>query len=93
MIYHGYQMITILNVDTKILILQSCILSHFMYCCIIWHFSREKRNRPMLLTERQRAMLLEVYKCIHELGSRYRQFDMVCSLKKLGLLIIETPQY
>ena len=28
----------VLNVDTKILILQSYILSHFMYCCIIWHF-------------------------------------------------------
>ena len=29
---------------------------------------REKCNRPMLLIKRQRAMLLEVYKCIHELG-------------------------
>ena len=28
----------------------------------------EKCNRPMLLIERQNAMLLEVYKCIHELG-------------------------
>ena len=92
----------VLNVDTKILILQSFILSHFMYCCIIWHFCsindtkkiekmqlkalrhiykdytssyemlREKCNRPMLLIERQRAMLSEVYKCIHELGPRYR---------------------
>ena len=100
----------VLNVDTKILILQSFILSHFMYCCIIWHFCsisdtkkiekmqlkalrhiyiyiyiyiykyytssyemlREKCNRPMLLIERQKAMLLEVYKCIHELGPRYR---------------------
>ena len=94
----------VLNVDTKILILQSFILSHFMYCCIIWHFSsisdtkkieemqlkalrhiyiykdytssyempREKCNRPLLLIERQRAMLLEVYKCIHKLGPRYR---------------------
>ena len=33
---------------------------------------REKCNRPMLLIERQRAMLLEVYKYIHELGPRYR---------------------
>ena len=33
---------------------------------------REKCNRPMLLIERQRAILLEVYKCIHELGPRYR---------------------
>ena len=33
---------------------------------------REKCNRPMLLIERRKAMLLEVYKCIHELGPRYR---------------------
>ena len=92
----------VLNVDTKLLILQSYILSHFMYCCIIWHFCsisdtkkikkmqlkalrdrykdytssyemlREKCNRPMLLIERQKVKLLEVYKCIHELGPRNR---------------------
>ena len=33
---------------------------------------RDNCNRPMLLIERQRAMLLEGYKCIHELGPRYR---------------------
>ena len=33
---------------------------------------REKCNRPMLLIERQRDMFLEVYKCIHKLGPRYR---------------------
>ena len=27
---------------------------------------REKCNRPVLLIERQRAMLLEVYKCLHD---------------------------
>ena len=100
----------VLNVDTKILIVQSFILSHFMYCCIIWHFCsisdtkkiekmqlkalrhlykdytssyemlREKCNRPMLLIERQKAMLLEVYKCIHELGPRYRH-DMFSQKK------------
>ena len=32
----------------------------------------EKSNRPMLLIERQRAMLLKIYKCIYVLGSRYR---------------------
>ena len=32
------QLLNDLSVDTKILILQSFILSHFMYCCIIWHF-------------------------------------------------------
>ena len=51
---------------------------------------REKCNRPMLLIERQRAMLLEVYKCIHELGPRYRHG--ICSLKKLELMIIGTHQ-
>ena len=33
---------------------------------------REKCNRSMLLIERQKAMLLEVYKCIYEIGPRYR---------------------
>ena len=33
---------------------------------------REKCNRPMFINERQKAMILEVYKCIHELGPRYR---------------------
>ena len=33
---------------------------------------REKCNRPMLLIERQRVMLLQVYICIHELCPRYR---------------------
>ena len=33
---------------------------------------REKCNRTMLLIERQKAMLLEVYQCIHELGPQYR---------------------
>ena len=28
----------VLNVDTKIFNLQSFILSHFMYYCVIWHF-------------------------------------------------------
>ena len=28
----------VLSVDIKILILHNFILSHFMYCCIIWHF-------------------------------------------------------
>ena len=32
------QLLNDLSVDTKILMLQSFILSHFMYCCIIWHF-------------------------------------------------------
>ena len=48
---------------------------------------REKCNRPMLLIElllieRQKALLLEVYKCIHKLGL---DIDMVCSLKKESL--------
>ena len=52
---------------------------------------REKCNRPMLLIERQRAMLFEVYKCIHELGLRYRHG--MFSKKKVELMIIGTPQY
>ena len=32
---------------------------------------RKKCNRPMLLIDRQKAML-EVYKCIHEFGPQYR---------------------
>ena len=51
---------------------------------------REKCNRPMLLIERQRAMLLEIYKCIHELGPRYR-YGMFS--QKVELMIIGTPQY
>ena len=42
----------VLNVDTNILILQSFILSHFMCCCIIWHFcsiSDTKKNEKMQL--------------------------------------------
>ena len=30
----------------------------------------------MLLIERQKAMLLEVYKCVHELGLGYRHGNM-----------------
>ena len=37
----------VLNVDTKILILQSFILSHFMYCCIIWHFCNISDTKKM----------------------------------------------
>ena len=51
---------------------------------------REKCNRPMLLIERQRAILLEVYKCIHELGLRYRHGMFS---QKVELMIIGTPQY
>ena len=50
---------------------------------------REKCNRLMLLIERQKAMLLEIYKCVHELGPRYRHG--ICSLKKVELMIIGTP--
>ena len=32
------QLSNVLNVDMKIIILQSFILSYFMYCCIICHF-------------------------------------------------------
>ena len=32
---------------------------------------REKSNRPLLYVERQRCILQEVYKSIHDLGPRY----------------------
>ena len=32
---------------------------------------REKSNRPLLYVERQRCILLEVYKSIHDLGPTY----------------------
>ena len=51
---------------------------------------REKCNRPMLLIERQKAMLLEVYICIHELGPRYRHGMFS---QKVEIMIIGTPQY
>ena len=120
------RLLNVLNVDTKILILQSFILSHFMYCCIIWHFYSisdtkkiekmqlkvqrhtciykdytslyemlsEKCNRPVLLIERQRAMLLEMYKCIHELGPRYRHgmFSQNVELMIIGTLNINVAK-
>ena len=42
----------VLNVDTKVLILQSFILPHFMYGCIIWHLcsiSDTKKTEKMQL--------------------------------------------
>ena len=57
---------------------------------------REKCNRPMLLIERQRAMLLEVYKCIHELGLRYRHgmFSQKCrAYDYRDPLILTLPKY
>ena len=57
---------------------------------------REKCNRPMLIIERQRAILLEVYKCIHKLGHRYLQ--AMISLKNRvddyrDILIIKLLRY
>ena len=51
---------------------------------------REKCNRPMLLIERQKAKLLEVYKCIHELGPRYRHGMFS---QKSRAMIIGTPRF
>ena len=44
------------------------------YFCLPISIIKENSFSGTLLTliERQRAMLLEVYKCIHELGPRYR---------------------
>ena len=57
--------------DTKIEKMQLKALRHiYIYINHIYSYEmlRQKCNRPMLLIERQKAMLLEVYKCIHELG-------------------------
>ena len=81
--------------------MQSFILSHFLYCSVVYHYCshsdiiklekvqkkglrfvhqdfhssyttlREKSNRPLLHVERQRCILQEVYKSIHDLGPIY----------------------
>ena len=55
----------------------------------LYEMLSEKCNRPVLLIERQRAMLLEIYKCIHELGPRYRHgmFSQNVELMIIGTLI------
>ena len=58
---------------------------------------RERCNKPMLIIERQRARLLEIYKCIHKLGPRYLQ-DMIFFLKNRdydyrNISIIKLPRY
>ena len=47
-------------VDTKILILQSYILSHFMYCCIIWHFGSISDTKK--IEKMQQKALQHIYK-------------------------------
>ena len=51
---------------------------------------REKCNRPMLLIERQKVMLLKVYKCIHELGPRYQK-SRACDYRDPSILTL--PKY
>ena len=48
----------------------------------------------MLLIERQKAMLLEVYKCIHELGPRYQhdKFSQKVELMIIGPLNINVTE-
>ena len=55
----------------------------------IW---RRKCNKLMLIIERQRTILLEVYKCLHKLGPRYLCTRHVFSLKKIEIMIIGTFQ-
>ena len=77
--------------DTKVEKMQLKALRHTYKDYIsLYEMLREKCNSPMLLIERQKAMLLEMYKCIHELGPLY--ICMVCFLKRGELMIIETPQ-
>ena len=57
---------------------------------------REKCNRPMLIIDRQKPILLEVYKCIHKIGPRYLQG--MFSLKRRDydywdLSIMKLPKY
>ena len=57
---------------------------------------REKCNRLMLIIERQKAILLEVYKCIHKLGPRYLQGMFSRKNKNYDyrdLSIIKVPKY
>ena len=57
---------------------------------------REKCNRPMLLIERQTTMLLDVYKCIHELGPRYRHgmfSQKINAYHYRDLSILTVPKY
>ena len=91
----------VFNQETKMLLMQSFILSHFLYCSVVYHYCsrsdiiklekvqkkglrfvhqdfhssytslREMSNRPLLYVERQRCILQEVYKSIHDLGPRY----------------------
>ena len=91
----------VFNQETKMLLMQSFILSHFLYCSVVYHYCsrsdiiklekvqkkdlrfmhqdfhssyttlREKSNRLLLYVERQRCILQEVYKSIHDLGPRY----------------------
>ena len=51
----------VLNVDTKILFLQSFILSHFMYCCIIWHFSSTCISDTKKIEKMQLKALRHIY--------------------------------
>ena len=53
----------VLNVDTKILILQSFILSHFMYCCIIWHFCSISDTKK--IEKMQLKALRHIFNSIH----------------------------
>ena len=47
-----------------------CILCFYLFT--LWRLNKPINQSINQLIERQRAMLLEVYKCIHELGPRYR---------------------
>ena len=71
----------VLNVDTQILILQSFILSHFMYCCIIWHFCSISDTK--IIEKMQLKALRHIYK---DYSSSYEMLRAKC---KRPMLLIE----
>ena len=64
----------VLNVDTKMLILQSFILSHFMYCCIIWHFCSISDTKK--IEKMQLKALRHIYK---DYTSSYEMLGEKCN--------------
>ena len=64
----------VLNVVTKILILQSFILSHFMYCCIIRHFCSISDTKK--IEKMQLKALRHIYK---DYTSSYEMLRKKCN--------------
>ena len=69
----------------KIEKMQLKALRHIYKDCYTYELLRDKCNKPMLLIEREKA--------IHVYMNYVLDIDMVCSLKKVELMIIGSPQY